>query len=312
MSEALAIHTESLSKRYKPGLTKKPIDAVVDLNLDVNEGEIFAFIGLNGAGKTTTIKLLLDHARPTAGRALLFGRDAHDPKSRTRVGYLPDLPHFYNFLTAVELMDYSGRLFGLSGAERRARSERLLKMVGLEKRGNERLKGFSRGMLQRLGLAQALVNNPDLVLLDEPLGGLDPIGRVELRDVISSLRSEGRTVFFSSHILDDAQRIADRIGIIHHGRMVACGSLEELLTSSPGWDVEAESSDGFDLAKLCGEKGWHTERRNGKFLVTVTDEDGLRTLYKLAADGRIRMLSMGRRRLDLEEAFIEELSRWEA
>ena len=310
MSNNPVIHTESLTKHYKPGLTSKTIEAVVDLTLDVNEGEVFAFIGLNGAGKTTTIKLLLDHARPTAGKAFLFGVNAMNPKSRTRVGYLPDLPHFYNFLTALELMDYAGRLFGLSSVERRERTERLLKLVGLEGRSSERLKGFSRGMLQRLGLAQALINKPDLVILDEPLGGLDPIGRIELRDVISGLKNEGCTVFFSSHILDDAQRIADRIGIIHHGRMVACGSLDELLSGSPDLEVEIAASDDFNLAKVCEGKTWRTERHNGQFKVIISNEESMRELCSLASEGRIKLLSVGRRRLSLEEAFLEELDRW--
>jgi len=308
MNSVHAIRTEALSKQYHPGLTAKPVDAVIDLDLEVSEGEVFAFIGLNGAGKTTTIKLLLDHARPTGGRAFLFGIDAVNPRARRRVGYLPDLPYFYQFLTASEMLDYAGKLFGLSRSDRRSRAEKLLAQVGLSGHGDERLRVFSRGMLQRLGLAQALINNPELVILDEPLGGLDPVGRVELRNIIAGLKTEGRTVFFSSHILDDAQRIADRIGIIHLGRLIACGSLDELLTSGQDWEVEIAT--GGDIEKLCEEKNWSFDVKHDRITVIVPDDEGMREIYRLAAEGRISLMSVSRRRLNLEEAFLKEVDRW--
>ena len=304
------IRTERLTKFYRVGMARRKIEAVVELDLEVGKGEIFAFIGLNGAGKTTTIKLLLDHAKPTAGKAYLFDIDARNSRARSKVGYLPDLPYFYRFLTARELLDYFGRLFGLSRSDRRERTGRLLGLVGLDGRADEPLKGFSRGMLQRLGLAQALINDPALVILDEPLGGLDPIGRVELREVIAGLKKEGRTVFFSSHILDDAQRIADRVGIIHHGRMLACGSLGELLAVDPGWEVELEAPGDIDLEAVCRQHGWRRESRDGRHYIYIPDDEGLREFFKLASDGQIRPQAMGRRRVDLEEAFLAELGRW--
>ena len=310
MTDTKVIGTTGLSKRYKLGLTRKSIDAVIDLNIEVFTGEVFAFIGLNGAGKTTTIKLLLDHAKPTKGKAYLFGIDATQPGARRRIGYLPDMPHFYNFLTANELLDYAGKLFSISKQERKQRISRLLDLVGLAGRGDERLKGFSRGMLQRLGLAQALINDPKLVILDEPLGGLDPIGRVELREIIANLKTEGKTVFFSSHILDDAQRIADRVGIIHHGRMVACGRLEELLTGQSGWDVELVINDGFDLSALSENQDWQVLRTEEYHKLIVPDEQALQKLYHMAAEGNIQLLSLNRKRLNLEEAFLKELDRW--
>ena len=338
MNSVHAIRTEALSKQYHPGLTAKPVDAVIDLDLEVSEGEVFAFIGLNGAGKTTTIKLLLDHARPTGGRAFLFGINAVNPRARRRVGYLPDLPYFYQFLTASEMLDYAGKLFGLSRSDRHSRAEKLLAQVGLSGHGDERLRVFSRGMLQRLGLAQALINDPELLILDEPLGGLDPVGRVELRNIIAGLKTEGRTVFFSSHILDDAQRIADRIGIIHLGRLIACGSLDELLTSEQDWEVEIgterqdtavegnnklstaegrqqedESSrqrERYTIEKLCEEKGWSFDVKHDRITVIVPDDEGMREIYRLAAEGRISLMSVSRRRLNLEEAFLKEVNRW--
>jgi len=311
MTNKPVIKTDGLSKQYRLDLTLKPVDAVIDLNLEVMKGEIFAFIGLNGAGKTTTIKLLLDHARPTEGKASLFGLDATNPHSRERIGYLPDLPHFYQFLTANELLDYSGKLFNLSKPERMKRTGELLDTVGLGERGNERLRGFSRGMLQRLGFAQALINNPDLVILDEPLGGLDPVGRVELMNLITDLKGKNTTVFFSSHILEDAQRVADRIGIIHKGRLLACGKKSELLKEKTSWEVEL-SINNFDFSSFFNEHNWHFQKHRDRYSVTIPDDKGLQKLYKLSADNKISIQSLRHRQLTLEEAFLKELDRWEA
>lgn len=311
MSDSQIIHTEKLSKQYRLGISGRKVDAVIDLDLDVCEGEVFAFLGLNGAGKTTTIKLLLDHAHPSSGDAYLFGINSRSSRARQEVGYLPDLPHFYRFLTALELLDYSGRLFGLRREERSERCRRLIKLVGLEGREDEPLHGYSRGMLQRIGLAQALINNPRLVILDEPLGGLDPMGRVELRNIIAGLRNEGKTVFFCSHILDDAQRIADRIGIIHQGRLLATGILDDLLTSKLGWEVEIEYTNTLDINRLCEENGWSNEIINNRNTLIIPDDNGINRIYGLAAEQNLRIGAINRRRVSLEEAFIEELSRWE-
>ncbi|MCF7811476.1 ABC transporter ATP-binding protein [bacterium] len=311
MSAKPVIKTDGLSKQYRLGLTLKPVDAVTDLNLEVNEGEIFAFIGLNGAGKTTTIKLLLDHARPTKGKAFLFGFDATDPHARERIGYLPDLPHFYQFLTANELLDYSGKLFCLSKTKLAKRSGELLETVGLGDRGNERLRGFSRGMLQRLGFAQALINHPDLVILDEPLGGLDPIGRVELMNLITDLKSKNTTVFFSSHILEDAQKVADRIGIIHKGHLLACGKKSELLQTKAGWEAEIAINE-FDLSGLCKKNNWQYQTNEECYTVTISDDEDVQKLYKLASEKKINIISLHHRQLNLEEAFLKELDRWKA
>ena len=310
MSSA-AIETDALTKHYFPGIRRRRVEAVNDLNLTVKSGEIFAFLGLNGAGKTTTIKLLLDHVRSTRGFARLFGIDARRPAARRKVGYLPDMPHFYRFLTARELLDYTGRLFGIPRDERRRRSGELLEQVDLAGRADEPLGGFSRGMLQRIGLAQALVNEPELLILDEPLGGLDPLGRSEIRNIIVSLKGEGRSVFFSSHILDDAERIADRVGIIHQGRLLACGTLPELLTRQPGWVAEVSPGDGAEFARLCRQFGWSTEIIDHSFRVTLPNEAGVRELHRLAAEGKAVVHSLSSRQLNLEEAFLQELERWQ-
>jgi ABC-2 type transport system ATP-binding protein len=307
----IAIELKKVSKHYREGITRKRIEAINDVSLTVNEGEVFAFLGLNGAGKTTTIKLLLDHARPTSGSAQIFGLDAREPRARVKVGYLPDLPNFYRFLNAWELLDYCGKLFGLGRSERRERSRRLLERVGILDRADEALKGYSRGMLQRLGLAQALINDPALVILDEPLGGLDPMGRAELRSIIAGLRDEGKTVFFSSHILDDAQRIADRVGIIHKGRLVATGSLAELLKSSPGWEVEVIPNGGFDFDAFAAGRSLKYERLPGCINVILPDDLLLADFHRLAADGSLKIQSLVKGRLSLEEAFFEELGKWQ-
>ena len=305
------IHTEKLTKVYRIGITRRPVEAIIGLNLDVFEGEIFAYIGLNGAGKTTTIQLLLDHVRPTSGSAFIFGRDSRDYHSREKVGFLPDLPHFYRFLTATEILDYTGKLFGLSSQERSNRSRDLIDLVGLNGRANEPLRGFSRGMLQRIGLAQALINHPELVILDEPLGGLDPVGRMELRDIIVDLKRQGSTVFFSSHILDDAQRIADRVAIIHRGKLLAMGTLDELLTSKPGWEVELEPVNGFQVEEFSRDHKWEFKRLDERFLLTIPDEGGLAELFNYAHQGKLKLESVNHRRLDLEHAFLKELEKWE-
>ncbi|MFH0765310.1 MAG: ABC transporter ATP-binding protein [Calditrichota bacterium] len=310
MHDIPAIRAVELTKIYRLGVALRPVEAVRSLNLDVFEGEIFAFLGLNGAGKTTTIKLLLGHARPTRGEAALFGLNVRNPSARARIGYLPDLPHFHRFLTASELLDYTGRLFQQNAARRRSQSERLLKLTGLEGREREPLKGYSRGMLQRIGLAQALMNDPDLVILDEPLGGLDPQGRLELRNIIASLRSEGKTVFFSSHILDDAERIADRVGIIHQGRLRAVGRLDELLGAAQEWDVEIIPDPGLDLEKLCVDIKCSIAKLPEGWILRAPDQESLKTVYGLAAEGRLKINSVNRRRLTLEEAFMKALAQW--
>src|SRR3954453_22830506 len=224
-----AIDVEELTKDYKVGFWRpRPYRALDRLTLRVEHGEIFGFLGPNGAGKTTTLKLLMQLIFPTSGRAEILGRPVGDVSVRRRIGYLPENPFFYDNLSAEELLTYFASLFGYRGADRRARVSRMLDEVGLGAERRFQLRKYSKGMLQRVGLAQALLNDPEVVFLDEPMSGLDPMGRREVRDIILRLRDRGTTVFFSSHILADAEAICSRVAIVSGGRLAAAGSIAEL------------------------------------------------------------------------------------
>src|SRR5947209_2562922 len=225
-----AIEIDNLTKDYETGFwRKRKVRALDALSLTVELGQIFGFLGANGAGKTTTLKLLMRLIYPTAGTARILGRDIGDVGMHARIGYLPENPYFYDYLTAREFLNYCGQLFGQDSSTRAQRTEHLLTRVNLEKKSWDRqLRKFSKGMLQRVGLAQALVNDPAVVFLDEPMSGLDPIGRREVRDLIASLRTEGKTVFMCSHILSDIEVLCDRAAILRQGRLAHVGRLEEL------------------------------------------------------------------------------------
>jgi ABC-2 type transport system ATP-binding protein len=236
---ALAIETVELTKDYAVGFWRKRPRRVLDgLSLQVEQGEVFGFLGPNGAGKTTTLKLLLQLVFPTSGEARILGRPPGDLSAKQRLGYLPENPYFYDYLTAEELLGYFGGLLGLQGAARRKRVSALLDEVGLGAERRLQLRKFSKGMLQRVGIAQALLNEPELVIFDEPMSGLDPLGRRDVRNLILRLRDRGCTVFFSSHVLSDAEALCSRVAILAKGRMVASGRLSEILAfGSRGWEL---------------------------------------------------------------------------
>jgi ABC-2 type transport system ATP-binding protein len=213
------------------------------LDLTVEPGEVFGFLGPNGAGKTTTVKILLGLVAPTSGEARLFGVAAGDAEARRRVGYLPENFRFHDWLTGYALLDFHARLAGVSLAGRRQRIPQVLDLVGLAGRGGERVHNYSKGMTQRIGLAQAIIHEPDLVLLDEPTSALDPVGRREVRDLIRSLRGRGMTVFLNSHLLSEVEMVCDRVAIVDHGRVVRSGRLEELLTGLPELRVTVDRVD---------------------------------------------------------------------
>ncbi len=203
--------------------------AVNKLNLRVESGQVYGFLGPNGAGKTTTMNVLLGFVQPSSGSANIFGVDSRQPIARQRIGYLPELTYYYKFLTAEELLRFYGRLFDLKGADLETRIDSSLKLVGMEHARKRPIKTYSKGMQQRVGLAQSLINNPDLLIFDEPTSGLDPVGRMQVRDIIRRLKSEGKTVFFSSHELGEVETVCDRVGIMNQGELKAEGRVEDLV-----------------------------------------------------------------------------------
>ncbi|MHC5021316.1 MAG: ABC transporter ATP-binding protein [Planctomycetota bacterium] len=234
MSDSTPIAVQDLRKTFRRGLTGKPFDAVDGVTFQVLPGEVVGYIGRNGAGKSTTIKMLLGLLRPTSGRITLFGKDPSAPGARRAVGFLPEVPHFYEYLTAAEGLEFYGRLQGLSRADARAATPGLLERVGIPGVEQVRLAEFSKGMRQRFGVAQAIIGDPQIVILDEPLEGLDPLGRKALKDVIKDLRSAQRSVLFSTHVLSDVEDTADRVIMIDRGKVAVQGTIAELLSERGG------------------------------------------------------------------------------
>lgn len=225
----IALEILGLAKSYSSGFWRRSLKpALQPLHLTVDEGETFGFLGPNGAGKTTTLKLLMGIISPSRGFARIMGRDFQDPEVKRQIGFLPEQPYFYDYLSAGELLDYYGELSGVPAAERQKRIPALLKRVGLEDTGTKHLRKFSKGMLQRVGIAQAIVHDPKMVFLDEPMSGLDPVGRREIRELIQELKSDGKTIFFSTHILSDAEALCDRVAVIHRGELRGIGVVEDL------------------------------------------------------------------------------------
>src|SRR3954469_1674839 len=229
LSPNVAIAAENLSKTFRIGFWGRPVEAVRNVSFEVSDGEIFGLLGPNGAGKTTVIKILLGFVRASQGNATVAGHPAGSIEARRRMGYLPENPALYEYLTGVEYLRYAGRLAGLGKKDARQRSAVLLDQVGLGDRADRPIRRFSKGMVQRLGLAQAMIGDPELLILDEPMSGLDPIGRKDVRDLILRFRGEGRTIMFSTHILSDVEMICDRVAILIDGRVTDCGTLSSLL-----------------------------------------------------------------------------------
>jgi ABC-2 type transport system ATP-binding protein len=293
--------------RLKVRLRNRRIEALKDLTLAVEEGEIFGLLGPNGAGKTTTIKILMGIHFATKGQALLMGRPLGDLEVKKRIGFLPENPYFYDYLKGWEFLNYYGQLYGMSGRRLRTRIEELLEMVGLAHAANLPLKGYSKGMNQRIGLAQALLNDPQLVILDEPQSGLDPLGRKEVRDLILKLKDEGRTVMFSSHILSDAEMICDRVGILYKGQLINIGSMTELL-STKKYQFELMVS-GLKAEKEAALKTGAVKalESNHQLMLVYTDEEKAQKAIQetIAAGGNV--LSFTPRTETLEEYFIRHV-----
>jgi ABC-2 type transport system ATP-binding protein len=242
------LRTEKLRVEYRSREMKQATKvALCGLDLEVGAGEVFGFLGPNGAGKTTTMNVLLGFVPPTSGSAYLFGIDVRQPIARQRIGYLPELTYYYKFLTAEEILRFYAKIFGLSGAETSRRIPELLKLVELEHAAKRPIKSYSKGMQQRVGLAQALINNPDLLVLDEPTSGLDPLGRMKVREIIQRLKNEGKTVFFSSHELGEVESVCDRVAIIHQGELKAVGRVADITGKHPNLEQAFLSVIGYQI-----------------------------------------------------------------
>lgn len=304
------VEIENLTKDYEVGfLRKRKVRSLDGLSLTVNQGEIFGFLGANGAGKTTTLKLLMRLIFPTAGSAKILGHDIGDISMHQRIGYLPENPYFYDYLTASEFLDFCGQIFGLSKAARNERAKDLLQRVRLdESKWNTQLRKFSKGMLQRVGLAQALVNDPEVIFLDEPMSGLDPIGRREVRDLIAALRQEGKTVFMCSHILSDIEVLCDRVAILKQGKLDQVGYLEELRQQIAGRSGVEVIISGLDKAKLkpqlpAGNDFTLTTTPAGLRVEVASEKDVDAVLAALRKAGG-KLVSVQPLRQSLEELFL--------
>jgi ABC-2 type transport system ATP-binding protein len=303
------IRTEGLTKHYKSGFWRpRPYAALQDLSLEVAEGDVFGFLGPNGAGKTTTLKLLMQLIYPTAGTAEILGKPVGDVSVRHRIGYLPENPYFYDNLTAEELLVYFARVFGCGRKEGRDRAARLLDEVGIGGERRFQLRKFSKGMIQRLGIAQALINEPEVVFLDEPMSGLDPLGRREVRELILRLRDQGRTVFFSSHVLSDAEALCSRVAILVKGRLAVSGSVEELTAlAAEGYELVMTGLSDQLLEKIRNRITRATRVGDGRFALIVPRSTAPEPLIAELAAGGARVMSLNPLRHTLEDFFVERV-----
>jgi ABC-2 type transport system ATP-binding protein len=293
---------KDVNKVLRSGFLRRPVYRLGPLSLDVEPGEIFGYLGPNGAGKTTSIKIAMGIIRADSGEVRLFGMKSDKVAVRKRVGFLPEHPYFYQHLTAFELLDFYGHLFGIDGRMRRRRARHLLEVTGLGRHAGTRLSKFSKGMLQRAGFAQALVNDPDIVVLDEPLSGLDPAGRRQIRDLIAGLKSSGKTVFFSSHILQDVEMICDRVGILLDGRLLAAATMEDILSETLTWvEITFDGRPAYELMpSVAGDREEKAGRRVLRLRAEDDPDEAIRAIT--AAGGRI--ISVIPQRRTLEDYFM--------
>jgi ABC-2 type transport system ATP-binding protein len=305
-----AIETEGLSKDYLVGFWRpRPYRALDALTLTVEPGEVFGFLGPNGAGKSTTLKLLMQLIYPTSGTARILGRPVGDVAVRQRIGFLAENPYYYDYLTAEELLAYFARLFGYSGADVTSRVTRVLDEVGLPGERRKRLRTLSKGQLQRVGLAQALINEPELIFLDEPMSGLDPLGRRQVRDVILGLRQRGCTVFFSSHILSDAEALCSRVGIMAQGRLVASGRVSDMVAFElKGWELIVANLSDQALATVTPRVRRITPIALGQFAIDLApDAEPERLIAEMRAGGA-SLVSLNPVRETLEDYFVQQVN----
>ena len=302
MQPAISVH--NLAKCYRN--PQHPDRAALrSLTLDVPPGEIYGFLGPNGAGKTTTIKLLLGLIRPTDGGGTVLGHPLGSVEAKRRVGFLPESPYFYEYLRGDELLHYYGSLFGLADRVRRERVDTLLVLVGLSDQRRLNVGKYSRGMLQRLGLAQALINDPDLVILDEPAGGLDPIGRREMRDILLALRERGKTVFLSSHILAEVETVCDRVAILNRGDLVVVGRIGDLLAGTREMELTIHGANGSLSRHIETIPGATIHHGTDATVVVVPEQRFVYPIIDLVRETGGQIVSLGAKRERLEDVFVK-------
>ena len=296
------IQTEKLSKEYpKPGGGK--LRAVDEVSLEVYSGEVFAYVGPNGAGKTTTIKLLLGLTEPTSGKSSVLGGDINSREIRARIGFLPEDHNYYSYLTVEILLDFYGRLFGMDTATRRKAVERVVELAGLQDRRKTKVRQLSKGLQQRVGLAQAMINDPDLLLLDEPASGLDPLGQADLRKLIAIQKERGKTIFLNTHDLEDVERIADRVGIIDNGQLKAVKSIDDILNRGEGITVKAEPIREEEHLGPMRQIAQSVVTRDGFTYIELAEEGQMALILPLLKKAESSLVSVEKKRTHLEDFF---------
>jgi len=296
----------NLEKRFRLGLTRKDVHAVQGISFSVPAGDIFGFLGPNGAGKTTTIKMLTGLIRPTAGTATLLGEAVPSARARQKIGFLPENPYIYPYLTPQEFVEMCGRLSGLRGAALRDRTRQVLERTGVLYAADRPARRLSKGMLQRTGLAAALVADPELLILDEPMSGLDPIGRKEVKDLIVEERRAGRTIFFSTHILGDVETLCDRVVILRRGRVVVSGKLDDLLKSESQRVSVVLGAHSEELSNYCQEHGYELKVAGGRLRVEIEGRHLVAPLLSKALSCGVEVEEVTPRHETLEELFVRE------
>ncbi|MEO8846081.1 MAG: ABC transporter ATP-binding protein [Kofleriaceae bacterium] len=307
MPSDTVIDVRDLRKTYRTPFARKKVEALRGITFGVERGHIFGFVGPNGAGKTTTIRTLMGLIRPTSGSATILGHAIPSRAARFKVGFLPESPYFYDYLTIGELLDLAGRLFGIDRTLRKRRADQLIDRVGLGRARGQSLKKFSKGMLQRAGLAQALMNDPDIVVLDEPTSGLDPIGRKDVRDLILELRDQGKTVLFSSHILTDIEAIADQVAIVARGALQSLGTPAELVKRTVlGIDIVVRLAADIDAATLTSDAS-HVRRTADELALTLAAEADVDAWLERARAAGAKVLAVEPRHETLEDLFLRRV-----
>jgi ABC-2 type transport system ATP-binding protein len=300
-----AIETYQLRKVYRTGFfLDRKVESLKECTLQVYEGETFGLLGLNGAGKTTLLKTLLGIVKPTSGKGLLLGKPLGDRSVKQKIGYLPENPYFYDFLTGWELLEYTAGLFEIPRSVQKQRIPALLELVGLAQSAakKKQLRQYSKGMVQRVGMAQALINDPELIFLDEPMSGLDPLGRKQMREIIISLGDLGKTVFFNSHVLSEVEEICNRVGILAQGELICCGTLSELLTNNDRYYYASGRGGNREiLSRWIGDIKYYNDIWSGQ--INGDPQEFMGTLKLMGAE----LLSLKQGRASLEEFFMEQM-----